>query len=315
MFAPLVAWLRQQRITFSENAAIGPHLYFKIGGTVSLLVTCNSAAQLAAVMKKVIDGKLPYLVVGGGSNIAFFDGLTRVMVVMAQAAQLGPAVPIRLLGDRSLAVESGVRNQQLLSWCAETGAGGLEFLSGIPGTIGGAAAVNAGAFGCSMADVLSGADIIDAQGEVRTVDSGNFDFAYRDSRFKFGCETLLTLRLKFSPDDEAAIAKKVRDNLEYRLARHPSYRLASAGCFFKNPLLRGVKSSAGKIIEDCGLKNMTVGGLSVAAEHGNFLLNRGNASFEDLQRLEKEIQSAVAARTGVVLEREVIYVSPAGGKY
>jgi len=315
MFAPLVAWLRQQQITFSENAAIGPHLYFKIGGTVSLLVTCNSAAQLAAVMKKIIAGSLPYLVIGGGSNIAFFDGLTRVVVVLVQVASCASTVPIRLLDDRLLAVESGVRNQQLLSWCAAKGAGGLEFLSGIPGTIGGAAAVNAGAFGCSMADVLSGADIIDAQGKVRTVDSGYFGFVYRDSRFKFGRDILLSLRLKFSPGDEGLISKKIRDNLEYRLAHHPSYRQASAGCFFKNPRLRGVKSSAGKIIEECGLKNMTVGGLSVAGEHGNFLLNHGNASFKDLQCLEKKIQSAVAARSGIVLEREVIYVAADGSKY
>jgi UDP-N-acetylmuramate dehydrogenase len=315
MFAPLAAWLRQQQITFSANAAIGPHLYFKIGGTVSLLVTCTSAAQLAAVMKKVIAGNLPYVVIGGGSNIAFGDGLTRVVVLLAQAAAAASAVPIRLLDDRSLEVESGVRNQQFLLWCASKGAGGLEFLSGIPGTLGGAAAVNAGAFGRSMADVLLGARIVNARGAVRAVESGYFGFSYRDSRFKFGKDILLSLRLKFNPETETMISKKVRENLEYRLARHPSYRLASAGCFFKNPLLRGVKSSAGKIIEECGLKNMTVGGLYVAAEHGNFLLNRGNASFEDLQLLEKEIQSAVAARTGVVLEREVIYVSEEGKKY
>ena len=315
MFASLVAWLRRRQIAFSENAAIGPHLYFKIGGTVSLLVTCTSAAQLAAVMKKVIAGKLPYLVIGGGSNIAFGDGLTRIVVLQAQAAAAGSASPMRLLDSRSLEVESGVRNQPFLSWCASQGAAGLEFLSGIPGTLGGAAAVNAGAFGRSMADVLLGADIIDAQGTVRAVDSGHFGFRYRDSRFKFGKDILLSLRLKFAPESEAAISRKIRENLEYRLARHPSYRLASAGCFFKNPLLRGVKTSAGKIIEECGLKNMTAGGLAVAAEHGNFLLNRGNASFADLQRLEKEIQSAVAARTGIVLEREVIYVSPDGKKY
>lgn len=315
MFAPLVAWLRRQQIPFSENAAIGPHLYFKIGGRVSLLVTCTSAAQLAAVMKKVIAGNLPYLVIGGGSNLAFGDGLTRAVVLLAQAAASAAAVPMRRLNGRSLEVESGVRNQPFLSWCASKGAGGLEFLSGIPGTLGGAAAVNAGAFGRSMGDVLLGADIIDARGMVRTVDSGNFGFSYRDSRFKFGKDILLSLRLKFRPEDETVISKKVRENLDYRLARHPSYRLASAGCFFKNPLRRGVKSSAGKIIEECGLKNMAVGGLSVAAEHGNFLLNRGNATFADLQRLEKEIQSAVAARTGVVLEREVVYVAADGSKY
>jgi UDP-N-acetylmuramate dehydrogenase len=315
MFTSLVDWLRRQQITFSENAAIGPHLYFKIGGTVSLLVTCISATQLAAVMKKVIAGKLPYLVIGGGSNIAFSDGQTRVVVLLAQAAAVGSAVPMRLLDSGSLEVESGVRNQPFLSWCASRGAGGLEFLSGIPGTLGGAAAVNAGAFGRSMADMLLGADIIDAQGMVCAVDSGHFGFSYRDSRFKFGKDILLSLRLKFNPEAETVISKKVRENLEYRLARHPSYRLASAGCFFKNPLLRGVKSSAGKIIEECGLKNMTIGGLSVAAEHGNFLLNHGHASFEDLLRLESEIKATVAARTGIVLEREVIYVSPAGKKY
>jgi UDP-N-acetylmuramate dehydrogenase len=315
MFTSLVDWLRRQQITFSENAAIGPHLYFKIGGTVSLLVTCISATQLAAVMKKVIAGKLPYLVIGGGSNIAFSDGQTRVVVLLAQAAAVGSAVPMRLLDSGSLEVESGVRNQPFLSWCASRGAGGLEFLSGIPGTLGGAAAVNAGAFGRSMADMLLGADIIDAQGMVCAVDSGHFGFSYRDPRFKFGKDILLSLRLKFNPEAETVISKKVRENLEYRLARHPSYRLASAGCFFKNPLLRGVKSSAGKIIEECGLKNMTIGGLSVAAEHGNFLLNHGHASFEDLLRLESEIKATVAARTGIVLEREVIYVSPAGKKY
>ena len=119
-----------------------------------------------------------------------------------------------------------------------------------------------------------------------------------------------------APTSENAIAKKIRENLEYRLARHPSYRLASAGCFFKNPLRDGVKSSAGKIIEECGLKNTTVGDLSVAAEHGNFLLNRGRGY---LRRPAapggKKIRAAVAARTGVVLEREVIYVSADGEKY
>ena len=313
MFASLVAWLREQQIAFSENASIGPHLYFKIGGTVSLLVTCPAAAQLAAVAQKAMAGKLPYLVIGGGSNIAFGDGLTRVVVLLAQAP--AAASPIRFLDGRTLEVESGVRNQPFLSWCAANGAGGLEFLSGIPGTLGGAAAVNAGAFGRSMADALSGAELVDAQGLGRTVDSGYFAFSYRDSRFKFGKEILLSLRLKFSPEHGAVISKKIKDNLEYRLAHHPSYRLASAGCFFKNPLLQGVKSSAGKIIEACGLKNMTVGGLSVADEHGNFLLNRGNATFQDLQRLEKEIRAAVAERTGILLEREVIYVAADGSKY
>jgi UDP-N-acetylenolpyruvoylglucosamine reductase len=315
MFAHLAGWLREQRIAFSADAAIAPHLYFKIGGTVSLLIPCSSPAQLALVLKRLSLEKLPFLVVGGGSNIAFPDGPTRAAVLLTQPAQSPGSAPLLAADGLSLQVDCGVRNQPFLSWCAASGAGGLEFLSGIPGSLGGAAAVNAGAFGRSLADVLLGADIVDAAGDAATVDAGYFAFSYRSSRFKFGSETLLALRLKCSPDDEAAIAKKTRENLDYRRERHPSYRLASAGCFFKNPLLGGVKTSAGKIIEECGLKNAAVGDMVVAAEHANFLLNRGRGTFADLRRLEEKIRESVAARTGIVLEREVIYVSQDGKKY
>lgn len=314
MFAPLAAWLRRQQIQFSENADIAPHLYFRIGGTVSLLVFPASAEERLAVLRELAVAGHPGLVIGGGSNIAFPDGLTRAAVVLAPVAA-PPAPPLAAANGRSLRVDGGMRNQALLSWCAANGAGGLEFLSGIPGTLGGAAAVNAGAFGRSMADVLLGADIVDERGEARAVDAGYFSFRYRDSRFKLGSEALLALRLEITPGDEATIARKIRDNLEYRLKRHPSYRLASAGCFFKNPLSGGVKISAGKLIEECGLKNTLLGDLAVAAEHANFLLNRGSGTFADLQRLEEKIRAAVAARTGIVLEREVIYVSEDGIKY
>ena len=315
MFAPLVVWLREQRIDYRENAAIGPLLYFKIGGKVSLLVVCASPAQMAACLQKIIADGIPYLVIGGGSNIAFTDGLTRAVVLVYQGSAKKTNAA-RLREPQSVLVDGGVKNRIFLSWCGLHGVGGLEFLSGIPGTLGGAAAVNAGAFGHSLADVLLGADIVDGRGDMVAVDAGYFAFRYRDSCFKFGNEVILSLRLKFQEQEAAVVSKKVKENMDYRVARHPSYRYPSAGCFFKNPLVAGDKRSAGKIIEECGLKNLAVGGLSVAAEHGNFLLNRGgNASFDDLLRLENEIKAAVAARTGIELEREVIYVSAAGKKY
>jgi len=315
MFASLSGWLQRQRIPFSENAPIAPHLYFKIGGPVRLLVTPPATELFAAVLQQLASRGLPFLVIGGGSNIVFGDEPTRAVVLLTSALA-GDATPgFRILDDRSLQVGSGVRNQPFLSWCAARGAGGLEFLSGIPGTLGGAAAVNAGAFGRSLADVLLGADIIDERGSQRSVDAAHFGFRYRESRFKLGSDTLLALRLRFSADDGETIARKVRENLEYRGKRHPSYRLASAGCFFKNPLQDGAKASAGKIIEECGLKKTAVGDLVVAEEHGNFLLNRGQGTFADLRRLEETIRETVAARTGIVLEREVIYVSAEGKKY
>jgi len=314
MPAHLVSWLRERRIDCRENADIGPLLYFKIGGKVSLLVRCTSAEQLAVCMQKILVEKIPCLVIGGGSNIAFSDGLTRAVVLVNHGAAK-KMTAARLLDHQSLQVDGGVKNQVFLSWCVAHGVGGLEFLSGIPGTVGGAAAVNAGAFGQSMADVLLGADIVDARGNRMAVHAGYFAFTYRDSCFKFGDEVILSLRLKFSGAAKTVISAKIKENLDYRLNRHPPYSTPSAGCFFKNPWLAGSKQSAGKIIEECGLKNLTVGGLTVAAEHGNFLLNRGGATFEDLQRLENEIKTAVATRTGIDLEREVIYVSKAGKKY
>jgi UDP-N-acetylmuramate dehydrogenase len=314
MYSRLLPWLREKSIAFQENAAIGPLLYFKIGGRVSLLVRCTSALQLAACLQKISREKIPYLVIGGGSNIAFNDGLTRAVVLVFQEA-VKKTNAARLLDEQTLQVDGGIKNQVFLSWCAAHGAGGLEFLSGIPGTMGGAAAVNAGAFGQALADFLLGADIVDNSGNKLAVDAGHFGFSYRDSSFKFGNEVILSLRLRFSKADQTAIAREMEKNLDYRLSRHPSYRIPSAGCFFKNPLQAGGKISAGKIIEACGLKNLSVGALTVAAEHGNFLLNRGNASFADLQRLESEIKAAVAARQGIALEREVVYVSPDGKKY
>jgi len=314
MFGHLLPWLRGQRIDCRENAAIGPFLYFKIGGKVSLLAICTSPLQLAACVQKITSEKIPYLIIGGGSNIVFSDGLTRAVVLVYQGVSK-KAAAARLLDKQALQVDGGIKNQVFLSWCATHGAGGLEFLSGIPGTVGGAAAVNAGAFGHSMADVLLGADIVDGRGNNLAVAAGHFAFKYRDSCFKFGNDVILSLRLKFCRADKKVISGEMEKNLDYRLNRHPSYRYPSAGCFFKNPLCADGKRSAGKIIEECGLKNLSVGGLSVAAEHGNFLLNRGNASFDDLQRLESEIKAAVAARTGIELEREVIYVAADGKKY
>ncbi len=314
--AGIRGWLRGEGIPFRENAPISPHLLLRIGGPVRLLVAPADAGQRLAVLQRLTaesDGeRLPLLVLGGGSNIAFPDEPVRAAVVLPVPA---PPPPALAAGARTVEVDAGTRNQSFLAWCADHGAGGFEFLSGIPGTLGGAAAVNAGAFGRSISDVLLEAEIVDGQGARRCVDAGYFDFRYRDSRFKMGGGTALALRLRFEADDPEAISRRSREHLEYRRQRHPSYRLASAGCFFKNPLVNGTKQSAGRILEECGLKETALGPLYLAREHANFVINRGGATFAELQRLEEEIRAAVAARTGIELEREVIFVTTDGRKY
>jgi UDP-N-acetylmuramate dehydrogenase len=314
MFARVLPWLRLQGIAHQENAPIGPLLHFRIGGRVGLLVSCTTPDHLAACVQKMIAEKVPYLLVGGGSNIAFNDGLTRAAVLLFQSGARGPAA-VRRLDGRTLQVAGGVKNQHFLSWCAAHGAGGLEFLSGIPGTLGGAAAVNAGAFGRSMADVLLGADIVDRRGRIAAVDAAYFAYSYRDSRFKLGAGAILSLRLQCRQETKAAVSAKIRENLAYRRANHPSWRLHSAGCFFKNPLVGGAKLSAGRILRDCGLQDLALGGLSLARAHANFLVNDGRATFAALKKMETKIRTAVKSHAGIALEREVIYVSARGKKY
>lgn len=312
----LGGWLRRRGIPFREDAPIAPHLLLRIGGTVRLLIAPGDSGQWRDVLEQLAVApageRLPCLVIGGGSNIAFPDEPVRAAVVLAPP----PATPPVLdAAAATVVVDAGMRNQPFLAWCAEHGVGGCEFLSGIPGTLGGAAAVNAGAFGRSMADVLLEAEIVDGDGTRRRVDAGHFAFRYRDSRFKLGLETALALRLRFAPEDGATVARRSREHLEYRRQRHPSYRLASAGCFFKNPLVNGVKEPAGRILEECGLKGKALGPLAVAREHANFVINHGGATFAQLRQMEEEIRAAVDARLGIVLEREVIYVTADGKKY
>jgi UDP-N-acetylmuramate dehydrogenase len=121
--------------------------------------------------------------------------------------------------------------------------------------------------------------------------------------------------LACTPDTREAIAEKIGKNVQYRNAHHPAYRLHSAGCFFQNPTVGDGRVSAGRIIEACGFKGRRFGGVEVAAAHANFLLNRENARFAELEEAERTIVEAVRSRRGITLHREIIYVSPSGKKY
>jgi UDP-N-acetylmuramate dehydrogenase len=304
----MVARLAGPGVAVSEQVAIAPWLTMRIGGRVRCLVNFTTSKPLAEFLQNRSAMPLPLIILGGGSNVVFTSGLTEAIVVIVSTKG------IKRAAENLLWVEAGTRNVSLLSWCGKHGAGGLDFLAGIPGTVGGAAAVNAGAFGRSLAEIISAAEVIDERGRLQSIGRDEFGFAYRDSRFKYGNVVLLRVALSCFPEKSAEIAAKVRSRLEYRKKNHPSYRLFSAGCFFKNPLQGASRISAGKLIEECGLKGLRQGGMEISTKHGNFLINRGQATFVDLQRLEEKIKETVFAKTGITLEREVIYVSTAGEK-
>jgi UDP-N-acetylmuramate dehydrogenase len=164
--------------------------------------------------------------------------------------------------------------------------------------------------------VLEKADIfLPGSGETKTVDKDYFRFQYRDSIFKYGSEVILEVYLSYTEEDSAEIREKVKEKLRYRNENHPPANVRTAGCFFKNPIIQDKKESAGQMIENAGFKGSTFRQLQISSRHANFIINKGGSSFADILDLEQQITRTVKEIKGILLEREVIYISPGGKKY
>lgn len=305
----LLLYLKKNNLKYFENKTITPFLSMKIGGIVRLMVIVNEMGILSELISGYLHNQLPYILLGGGSNVIFSDDYSDFVVIINQTSEIGT------FKNNLFPVNSGVLNRDLLNWCKNNNISGLEFLAGIPGTIGGAAAVNAGAFGHSISEILERAEIINEKGEIKTVDQPYFQFGYRHSIFKTGNQIILNIFLKGYPDKKNTIQKRIKAYLKYRRQNHPPYSESTAGCFFKNPQIQNQRISAGKIIEKSGLKGMNRDNLAISGVHANFIINQGKACFEEIVQMEKMITNNVFKDQGIHLEREVIYISSDGKKY
>ena len=291
-----------------ENIPLDGYVTLGVAGTARLLVEVETREKLLAAWQVVTASGRPVVVLGGGSNVVFSAPVLEAVLLVNRSGGLA-------LEGELLRVGSGVSIGSLLAYARENGRGGLEFLAGIPGTAGGSAAVNAGAFGCCLADCLVQAEVLTASGKVVVVQPDYFGFSYRDSALKYGNDIILTLWLKTRVEKTERIAGTIREHIAYRRDHHPPYPQRSAGCFFKNPLLENKKVSAGKLLQECGLLGRRFGPLRLAEQHANFLLNDAGAMFPELEKAEREIVAAVERRTGLRLQREVIYIDALGRKF
>ena len=288
------------------DAELAPFLTLRIGGRAGLLAEIQERSIWPEVLSRAAALEIPLVILGGGSNVFFSDGPVQAAVLLDRTSG------IELLEPGTLRVQSGTRIAELTAWCLRRGIGGLEFLAGIPGTLGGACAVNAGAFGSSMAELVQAVEICDEKG-FRELGRGDCAFSYRASRFKYGSELISSVKLSCHsapPEETAGLTRKY---LDYRRLNHPSYALATAGCYFKNPVNQPGRS-AGCLLEECGLKGRARGNLSLAEKHANFLVNLGGAGSSELLAWEAETVGMVEAETGIRLQREVIYIDSAGCK-
>ena len=305
----LKKFLDEEKIPYHANVSIKPYVTMGIGGNVDLIVLPARELQLKALLKYLHLHQNRYILLGSGSNIIFPDDFFHLVVIINRTSGIYEEK------DNILKVNSGVLISQLMNWSIRNNIGGMDFLAGIPGTIGGAAAVNAGAFGKSISAILEKAEIITPDNEIKIIDLHYFDFSYRNSRFKYSEEVILNVFLRFIPVPGDQIKEKVAANIKYRQQNHPCSSHRSAGCFFKNPVVDGQKVSAGQLIEQSGFKGTTHKTLQVSDAHANFIINSADASFADIQELETNIVEKVLKEKGIQLEREVIYVSPDGRKW
>lgn len=282
----------QDRMVFQEP--LSKHTWFGVGGPADAFFVPSDIQDLKCFLEtKPKD--LPYYILGGGSNLLVRDGGIRGVVIKLNSPYFQQILPQK----DSLKCFGGCPNARLKKILIEHERSGLEFLCSIPGTIGGSVRSNAGCFGSCISDVLISADIMDNQGNIKTVGNDWFDFAYRFSDFHQDCFVLSAV-LKTSDGSAQTIQNTINEQALYRKIHQPT-GVKTAGSTFKNP----PSLSAWKLIEQAGCKDFRFGDAKVSDKHCNFLVNTGNATAEDIENLGNAIRNTVQEKTGIQLQWEI----------
>jgi len=282
-----------------ENESLKRYSTFDIGGPARFLVQVSTMEELEEALAFAEEKRLPVLALGKGSNCLFHDegfcGLALVNRISFLCDE----------GDGVFHVGAGYSFAQLGRTVSKEGFSGLEFAASIPASLGGALYMNAGASGQETKEVISEVTTMDFQGHVSTYAAHHLTFGYRFSSFQKKKEIICSARLRLQPSSLAYSAMKEKS--EYRTKTQP-YSEKSIGCFFRNP----VGTSAGRLIDEAGLKGYAVGGAEVSSLHANFLINRGGATAEQVRLLAHEIVERVFQHSGILLESEVKIFDPQG---
>lgn len=292
----LIKLAEKLNIKYSENEPMKNHTTFKVGGNARLMVYPKSAQDTAQIVKLCKEQGIRLLAIGNGSNLLVSDnGIDACVMCFGNNFS-----DIKLIDDETVFAESGASLMKLCRFALDNGLSGLEFAYGIPGSCGGAAFMNAGAYGGEMKDVLYRCDHIDENGNIGFLEGEDMALSYRHSAY-YGNGCIITgLYLKLKKADKNEIKAKMDDLLQRRKDKQP-LEYPSAGSTFKRP--EGY--FAGALIEECGLKGKTVGGAQVSEKHAGFVINKGGATCRDILELCDECAKTVMREKGVKLEMEI----------
>lgn len=291
----LIAFANEKQIPVVRQEPMCDHTTFRIGGPAKYFAQVNGQ-QMALLSEKARELSIPYVVMGNGSNLLVSDeGYAGLVIKMAEG-------PIRFLDEVTLEAPAGTSLFRVSMAAMDAGLTGLEFAQGIPGTVGGAVVMNAGAYSGQISDVLRSTFYYDQEdGQFRRIELAEHAFSYRHSCYLKHPDWIVSSGVfSLKPGAKDEIREKMTEYAARRRAKQP-LEYASAGSTFKRP--EGY--FAGKLIEDCGLKGYTIGGAQVSEKHAGFVINIGGATCEDVVRLMEYVEEQVYLRFGVQLEREV----------
>lgn len=278
-----------------KEEPLSRHTTFRVGGPAEYFVKPR-VAQVQELTALCRQFELPLTVIGNGSNLLVSDaGLRGVVLEFGKEAS-----GIRIEQGDHLIAAAGTLLSETAGFAAKNALSGMEFAAGIPGSVGGAVVMNAGAYGGEMKDILSGVRVLTAAGEIKVRQAEELDMSYRHSRMMDEAELVLEARIHLQRGDEAAIRRRMDELRKKRIEKQP-LEYPSAGSTFKRPEGR----FAGKLIEDAGLRGFRVGDAQVSEKHCGFVINRGAATAAQILELIQRVQERVRENCGVTLEPEV----------
>ena len=281
------------------NEIMSRHTTFKTGGAADVFITAENTEDLINLCRKAKNCGIPVFTLGNGSNVLVSDNGIRGAVITLG----GKFKDVRIEGGEGIACGAGASLASVCTFAQKNRLTGMEFAWGIPGSAGGAAFMNAGAYGHSISEVAASCEYVTAAGAQGSVGKDELDFGYRHSAFSGGGYIITVLHLKLKNGDPDRIAAQMAELLGRRKAKQP-LDMPSAGSVFKRP--QG--NFAGKLIEECGLKGRSVGDAAVSEKHAGFIVNKGNATSRDITELIGIIKDTVYSHTGVQLECEIKFV-------
>lgn len=276
------------------NEPMSKHTSFKIGGPAEIFVKINNVEELKLIIKISKQAEVPITVVGNGSNLLVSDDGIRGIVLKIEFDK------IEIEESGKLKVGSGVKLAFLAQKCLKEKLEGFEFASGIPGTIGGAIRMNAGAHGSEMKDIVKKITCMTRDGKIQVISNEEAKFEYRNSIFSQNDYIILEAEIQLRKGNPEEIRSKMDEYATYRKEKQP-IEYPSAGSTFK----RGNDFITAKLIDECGLKGYQIGGAQVSEKHAGFIINKGNATAEDVKQLMKYVEEQVYNKFGKKIEPEI----------